>query len=99
MRRVLLGLAAALFLGAGGPASAWTDGWPGYERLARAERERSERGEGRLSPDDAARKARRETGGRVLSIQGDQREGYRVKVLTPQGEVRYIHIESGSETR
>jgi hypothetical protein len=35
--------------------------------------------------------ARRQTGGRVLAVTaGDG--GYRVKVLTPQGEVRYVFV-------
>lgn len=46
--------------------------------------------------DDAADRARRETGGRVLSVpqpapQGDG--GYRVKILTPDGEVRYHYVD------
>jgi hypothetical protein len=35
--------------------------------------------------------ARRQTGGRVLAVTPSN-DGYRVKVLTPNGEVRYVLI-------
>lgn len=50
----------------------------------------------RASRDDAAAIAQRMTGGRVLSVerirQGD-REMWRVKVVTPQGEMRVIVVD------
>lgn len=49
------------------------------------------------SADAAAERARRQTGGRVLSVHADSREGrpgYRVKVLTPDGQVRYVFVPS-----
>lgn len=50
----------------------------------------------KASRDDAAAIAQRMTGGRVLSVdrirQGD-REVWRVKVVTPQGEMRVIVID------
>lgn len=50
----------------------------------------------RASRDDAAATAQRMTGGRVLSVerirQGD-REVWRVKVVTPQGEMRVIVVD------
>jgi len=50
----------------------------------------------RASRDDAAAIAQRMTGGRVLSVerirQGD-REVWRVKVVTPQGEMRVIVVD------
>ena len=46
---------------------------------------------GGLTAAQAGEMARRQTGGRVLAVTpGDG--GYRVKVLTPQGEVRYVFI-------
>jgi hypothetical protein len=54
-----------------------------------------ERGRGgQMSPGQAAEMARRQTGGRVLSVDAGQ-NGYRVKVLTPSGEVRYVWVPSG----
>jgi len=44
-----------------------------------------------ITPAQAGEMARRQTGGRVLAVTaGDG--GYRVKVLTPQGEVRYVFV-------
>ncbi len=59
------------------------------------------RDRGSRSPrDEAAERARRETGGRVLSIEErsrrDDREGYRVRILTPEGEVRYYDVGPGN---
>lgn len=62
---------------------------------------RAERGGGgqdrgrRDARDEAAERARREGGGRVLSIQERGRgggEGYRAKILTPDGVVRYLDV-------
>jgi nitrous oxide reductase accessory protein NosL len=44
-----------------------------------------------LSADQAAERVRKQTGGRVLRID-DAGNGYRVKVLTPAGEVREIAV-------
>jgi hypothetical protein len=54
----------------------------------------AQRGGNRMSAGQAADIARRQTGGRVLSVDGGQ-NGYRVKVLTPSGEVRYVSVPSG----
>jgi uncharacterized membrane protein YkoI len=43
------------------------------------------------SPAQAAEIARKRTGGRVLSVKSGK-DGYRVKVLTPGGEVRYVKV-------
>lgn len=51
-------------------------------------------GGGSMSAGQAAETARRQTGGRVLSVQG-QSNGFRVKVLTPAGEVRYLSVPAG----
>jgi uncharacterized membrane protein YkoI len=51
----------------------------------------------RVSPDEAAAIARRESAGRVLAVEKSSsggREVYRVKVLTPNGEVRVILIDA-----
>jgi len=48
-----------------------------------------------ISRDQAAQMAVQSNGGRVLSIERSQRDGqpaWRVKLLTPQGEVRVIWI-------
>lgn len=46
------------------------------------------------NPDDAANAARKATGGRVLDVQGadrDGRPGYRVRILQPDGRVLDRH--------
>jgi uncharacterized membrane protein YkoI len=48
------------------------------------------------SRDDAAAAAQRETGGRVLAVEradADGRAVWRVKVVTPRGEVRVILVD------
>jgi hypothetical protein len=44
-----------------------------------------------LTPAQAGETARRQTGGRVLAVTASD-GGYRVKVLTPEGEVRYVFV-------
>jgi uncharacterized membrane protein YkoI len=88
-------LAAALCAAAAAmPAAAAGDAQFLPEHLIRVDkRER----DARKSPrDEAAEKARRDTGGRVLSIKErppEDRQGYRVKILTPEGEVRYYDVD------
>lgn len=51
------------------------------------------------SRDDATSLARQATGGRVLAVEKIERDGrpvWRVKVLTPQGEVRLVLIDAAS---
>jgi hypothetical protein len=50
-------------------------------------------GGGAASAAQAAEQARRQTGGRVLSVQ-EKGGGYEVKVLTPSGEVRSVFVPS-----
>jgi hypothetical protein len=57
---------------------------------------------GRSGADAAAERAQRDSGGRVLSIHPPQQQGqgdYRVKILTPQGEVRYMYVDPGQEPK
>ena len=52
-----------------------------------------------ISRDDAATAAQQTSGGRVLAVDKAQREGrplWRVKVLTPKGEVKVILIDAAS---
>jgi len=44
-----------------------------------------------VSSAQAANIARKKTGGRVLTVKPASK-GYRVKVLTPSGEVRYVKV-------
>ncbi|MBL8529131.1 MAG: hypothetical protein JNL68_15700 [Burkholderiales bacterium] len=78
MKRTLPVIALALFLA------------PPLDIHARDKGERS-------GADAAAERARRDTGGgRVLSVRPppQQENGdYRVKILTPQGEVRYLNVD------
>jgi hypothetical protein len=53
----------------------------------------NERGGG-MSSSQAAEIAQRQTGGRVLSVK-ESSGGYRVKVLTPSGEVRDVFVPGG----
>ena len=45
-----------------------------------------------FTPEQAAQIARRQTGGRVLDVKPGN-GGYRVKVLTPKGKVRYVPVD------
>lgn len=52
-----------------------------------------EKGRPGLTLDEAVEQARRETGGRILSFETEDRNGrpgYRIKILTPDGRVRII---------
>ena len=52
-----------------------------------------------VSRDDAATVAQQVSGGRVLAVEKTERDGrpvWRVKVLTPQGEVKVILIDAAS---
>lgn len=53
----------------------------------------------KASRDDAASTAQRMTGGRVLSVEKTSHDGHevwRVKVVTPQGEVKIVLIDAES---
>ncbi len=55
-----------------------------------------------VSRDDAATMAQKSTGGRVLAVNQAQHEGrpvWRVKLLTPQGEVLVVLIDAASGRR
>jgi uncharacterized membrane protein YkoI len=50
-------------------------------------------------PDRAANAAREATGGRVLGVQGgnqNDQNGYRVRILQPDGRVRNLHYDPRS---
>ena len=52
-----------------------------------------------VSRDDAASTAQQASGGRVLSVEKTERDGrtiWRVKVLTPQGDVKVILVDAAS---
>jgi len=52
-----------------------------------------------VSRDQAAAEAQRQTGGRVLSVdktESGRRTVWRVKVVTPRGEVRMVFIDAGA---
>lgn len=56
-------------------------------------------GRGGMSLDRAISVAKRTTGGRVLSAETSEQRGrivYRIKVLTPEGQVRYIYVDADS---
>jgi hypothetical protein len=83
LRRLLAGLAAVLLSGLlllASPMTAVADRGPG-------------KGAG-MTADQAAERVRKQTGGRVLRVDAVA-DGFRVKVLTPSGEVREITVPSG----
>lgn len=89
MRYRISSLAVVLVLAPAG--AAWSD---------RGDRDSDSRGrggdrrssEGRQSSESrASERARKETGGRVLGV-SPKKDGYRVKILTPKGEVRSIQV-------
>lgn len=52
-----------------------------------------------VSRDDAAAMAQRQTGGRVLSVEQAEAGGrpvWRVKVVTPRGDVRVVLVDMAS---
>lgn len=52
-----------------------------------------------VTRDDAAASAQQLSGGRVLAVEKTERDGravWRVKVLTPQGEVKVILVDVAS---
>lgn len=54
-------------------------------------------GRGGISLDEAVSRARRETGGRVLSTRTIEQDGHRrhrIKVLTPNGHVRILTFDA-----
>ncbi len=53
---------------------------------------RDKSGQGQMTPSQAEKQARRQSGGgRVLSVKPSD-GGYQVKVLTPSGEVKYVFV-------
>lgn len=55
-----------------------------------------------LDRDQAAARVQQSTGGRVLAVEAAERNGqpvYRVRVLTPSGEVRVVIVEAGARGR
>ena len=80
----MLGLALLIAM----PASA-----PAAEPLV----ELAQAGKARISLAEATELAQKATGGRVLDAQPSQ-GGYRIKVLTPQGEVRVLFVDSQAGT-
>ena len=61
---------------------------PGGKGNVKGKREQAKH----FTPEQAAKAARRQTGGRVLNVKPGN-GGYRVKVLTPKGEVRYVPVD------
>ncbi len=54
-----------------------------------------------ISAEDAAALVRAQTGGRILAVTLTRvrgRPAYRIKVLTPKGEVRIYHVDAATGT-
>ena len=90
LRRFLLLLGLATLIAAPLSATAGRDRWsrgdpPGYAPHSTAD--------ARITLQQAIQSVQRATGGRVL----DAREvsgGYRIKILTPRGEVRVVYVDA-----
>ena len=88
-KRLLLALLVAV-LGLAAPAEARRDGGNGGPGRGRDEQQRA-----RISIEQAIQSVQRATGGRVLDAR-DERDEYRVKVLTRDGEVRTVRVDAYS---
>ena len=92
-KHLLLALVVAV-LGLAEPAEARRDGgprdqlWPDASEQRRDEPQRS-----RISIEQAIQSVQHATGGRVLDAR-DQRDEYRIKVLTRDGEVRTVRVDA-----
>lgn len=65
--------------------------------VASPSRAQEHAGRGGISLDEAVSRARRETGGRVLSTRTIEQDGHRrhrIKVLTPNGHVRVLSFDA-----
>lgn len=84
-------LALAILLVLAPVGAAWSDrGGRDSDSRGRGGDRRSS--EGRQSSESrASERARKQTGGRVLGVSPSD-DGYRVKILTPKGEVRSIQV-------
>lgn len=83
-------LAMAALMAIQGHAFA-TDFAPDRLHLARAETAKQPR----ISLSEATQSVQARTGGRVLTAQEvRERNAYRIKILTPQGEVRIIYVDA-----
>lgn len=81
----------SLVLPVSGLATGWAPNGLGPSALAEQMVLLAGRGGGASTSAEAAEQARRRTGGKVLSV-SKSRGGYQVKVLTPKGEIRVVHI-------
>lgn len=101
MRRIVISLVLSALL-CGGPAAAWAQ--PAWREVAQQQaggradsngnRQRGRQSSHLISPRQAARRAQRRFGGRVLSVQLEHRGGspvYRVKLLSG-GVVRVVRV-------
>jgi hypothetical protein len=66
-------------------------GWAADGRRDKGGDRRNGGEQGGTTAEQAAEKVRRQTGGRVLDVRKSG-GGYRVKVLTPSGEVRSVTV-------
>jgi uncharacterized membrane protein YkoI len=84
-RRILLALAVAALTLPALPAQAQRHATDGFalQRVA----------QGRISLEQAIAKVQRATGGRVLDARATG-DGYRIKVLTREGDVRVVYVDA-----
>ena len=97
-RRLVLLALATLFIASNGQAQGWRNrgGDSGDPPRGREYRPSPRQF---ADPDRAANAAREATGGRVLGVQGgnqDGQNGYRVRILQPDGRVRSLHFDPRS---
>ena len=87
MKLLLTGFILCALLAAGpAPAAGWRNDAAGWDADLVAQK-------GRISASEAAQIVQRKTGARVLDAQ-PVRGGYRVKVLTREGEVRVVFVDA-----
>ncbi|MBK8181500.1 MAG: PepSY domain-containing protein [Candidatus Competibacteraceae bacterium] len=97
-RRLVLLALATLFIASNGQAQGWRNrgGDSGDPPRGREYRPSPRQF---ADPDRAANAAREATGGRVLGVQGPDRDGqpdYKVRILQPDGRVRNFHYDPKS---
>ncbi|MDS4022750.1 MAG: hypothetical protein RKR03_19910 [Candidatus Competibacter sp.] len=101
LRRLAPVALAGLLAAAGAQAQSWYRPYREGGDFAPPPRGQQDRPPPRpfADPDRAANAAREATGGRVLGVQGADRDGqpgYRVRILQPDGRVRSLHFDPAS---
>jgi len=92
MQPIALVLALAALIAIPGPAAAGRDRWSREEPPSFAPYSTAD---ARITLEQAIQSVQRATGGRVLDAR-EVRGGYRIKVLTPRGEMRVVYVDAST---